>query len=434
MPRGTAFDVTLESLASAPKGQTTATVTFRLCTTASCSTVYPGSTKQVSVKLTVSDAEWSTTQGNAGHTGYVPTSFSTASFSDAWSIATPNPPSEIAARTGTVFFNVVGTDNHVYTRAVSTTTGALLWGFDVGAGSYPGRRAYGPAYANNRVATMGAASSSTATPIQVMNATTGGYVSTPVYDTQHTGGNVLTLIGDELFFASGYYGNVVFSANAATGARLWRTEATGSYGGYVMEGQNVAVDQDHVYFFKGGSLLVLSRAGAVVKVIANPFFTKNGLSYYGQYQSAPILDGNGRIFTFTDNYQAGDALPIAAFSLTSDRPLWRTSYSYTGNAAVRAGRLYAARSSSTIVDMIDVTTGLVAGSIDVGGTGNLNSNIVVTDSHLFVSSASRTFAVDLTNAAYPVVWSKPVGGLLAITPDGYLVISGSNGLHAVRLR
>lgn len=428
------FEVTIKSLASAPKGQSSANVTFRLCTSADCATVYPGSTKQLPVKLTVGDANWSTFQGDAGHTGYLPASYSTASFADAWTITTPYAPSGVAARPGSVFFNVAHTDGHVYTHAVSTASGATLWAYDVGGGSYAAsRRPYAPSYANDRVASMPSNSTSSANPLQVINATTGGYVSAPNYDAQHSDGSAVTAVGDELFFASGYYGNVVFAANAISGDRLWRTEATGSYGGYVMEGESVAVDENYVYFFKGGSLVVLGRDGALVKALENQFFSKNGLSYFGGYQGAPVLDGNGRIFTFIDNYSYSQSLPLAAFSLTADRAIWRTSYSYTGQPAVRGNRLFAIRSSSRIVDLIDVATGLVSGSIDVGGPVNLTGNVVLTDSHLFVSSATTTYAVDLNDSSYPVVWRTSFGGELALTPDGYLTISTSTGLHAVKL-
>lgn len=360
-------------------------------------------------------------------------SFTSAKFVDGWTISTANP-SDVAARSGIVFYNAVGADGHIYTQAVSTTNGSSLWAFDLGNKNvYTNTRPFGPSYSNGRVASMGPNDTSSAAPLQVINAITGGYVSTANYDAQFSAGSVPTLVADELFFASGYYGNAVFGANAATGARLWSVTVTSQYGGYVMQGESVAVDQKYVYFFQGGSLMVLYRNGTLAKFIQNPFFSRNGISYFGEYDGAPMLDGSGHIFTFTDNYTKGDALPIAAFALNNDRPLWRTGYSYTAQPAVHGNRLYAVRSASTIVDMIDVSTGLLAGSIDVGGAGPLKSNVVLTDSHLFVSSATTTFAVDLSNSSFPVVWTTAYGGNLAVTPDGYLIISTPTALHAVKL-
>lgn len=337
-----------------------------------------------------------------------------------------------------MFYNVAQADGHLFTRAVSTSNGALLWTFDLGDGGFSGfnasKQPYGPAYGNGRVVSMSYNQTSTAAPLQVINAATGGYVSTPTYDAQFSDGSIPTIVGDELFFAAGYYGNAVYNANAATGDKIWSGTVSTQYGGYVMQGESVAVDQYYVYFFQVGSLVVVKRDGSLAKFIENPFFTKNGLSYFGEYVGAPMLDANGHIFTFTDNRSRGQALPIAAFSIFNDKPLWRTGYSYTGQPAVRGDRLYGVRSSSTVVDLIDVSTGLLAGSIDVGGTENLTSNVVVSDSHIFVSSASTTYAIEVGKGDFPVAWKTSFGGSLAVTPDGYLIISGASGLHAVKLR
>lgn len=382
-----------------------------------------------------SDGNWSTLQGDPGHTGYVAASYATAKFADAWTITTPKPPSDIAARPGSLFYNVLQADGHIYTQAVSTASGASLWGFDLGGNNvYANSMPFAPAYANGRVASMGPNTTSSAAPLQVINATTGGYISTVTYDAQFSTGSVLTPVGDELYFTSGYYGNVVFRANAATGDNIWRASDTTQYGGYVMQGESVAVDQRYVYFFRVGSLLILTRDGRSAQSIQNPFFSQNFISYFGEYDGAPMLDGNGHIFTYADNYMFGKSLPIIGFAINASKPMWRTSYSYTGQPAVHDGRIYAVRSASTIVDLIDVTTGLVTNSIAVGGSSNLTSNVVVSDSHLFVASATTTYAIELGSGSALPAWKTSYGGNLAITPDGYLIISTQTGLHAVKLK
>jgi hypothetical protein len=59
---------------------------------------------------------------------------------------------------------------------------------------------------------------------------------------------------------------------------------------------------------------------------------------------------------------------------------------------------------------------------------------VVSDSHLFVASANTTYAVEFGKGDFSVVWKTSFGGALAVTPEGYLVISAATGLHAVKLR
>jgi hypothetical protein len=139
----------------------------------------------------VGDANWSTFQRDAGHTGYVPAAFTTTSFTDAWTVTTSRPPSAIAAKLGSVFFDVAQADGHIFTRAVSTSSGASLWTFDLGDGAISANKApYAPAFANDRVASMTYNTTSTAAPMQVINASTGGYVSTPTYDAQFSDGSV----------------------------------------------------------------------------------------------------------------------------------------------------------------------------------------------------------------------------------------------------
>jgi hypothetical protein len=348
------------------------------------------------------------------------------------------------AKTGSIFFNVAHSNGNLFTTSVSTTSGSRLWEYDLGYWGYQNvpknMRPFGPAYANERVESIRSNLSSSASPIDVLNANNGAYISSPTFQAQGYKGGVATPVGNDLFFSAGYYGNEVYSVNAATGAKNWSNVYTKQYGGYVMYGESVSADQSYVYFFNAGSLFVLQRDGQLIKSITNQFFSKNGLSYFGEYDGAPILDGNGHIFTFTDNYVDdstyplnGTALPIAGFSLASDNAVWRSSHSYVGQPAVHGNKLYAVRASSTIVDALDVDTGLIVASVDVGGSDNLTSNVVLTDSHMFVSSNKTVFAISLNNTNLPVVWTSPFGGRIAITPEDYLIVTTFTGIHAVKL-
>lgn len=96
--------------------------------------------------------------------------------------------------------------------------------------------------------------------------------------------------------------------------------------------------------------------------------------------------------------------------------------------------MFASRADSAIIDLINTADGSVRASIDIGnGRGPLINNVIVTGSHLFVASETATYAVDLRQSTYPVVWSAPKGGALAITPDNVLTISASDGIVAYRL-
>ena len=430
---GSTFSVPLRTTPLIAGGKASSTVTFRLCTSAECSTVYPGSTQTFTASVDMRLKDWATFQRDPAHTGYVAVRYDTADFANAWSlVTTPDRPTEVAARRGGLFFNVGSYGAATTrTRAVNPVTGAELWSYDLGRNSYFS----GPSYSNGRIVSMAMDMSSGTVPMQIIDAESGRAGGTLTYASQFSPGGVPTPVGDELYFQAGYFGNVVYAANTATGARDWFRDTTQPSQGYVHEGQSVAVDQSSVYYFGGGNLFALSRAtGAITHTIRNPYFSKFGMSYHGVYRGAPIIAPNGRIVTFTDNRQASQAMPLMAFSLSSTIPVWRSSASYVGHPALRDTTLYAIQAGSARIDRLSSEDGSVIGTIDLGqGRGDLDSNIIVTGSHLFVASATATYAIDLRQADFPVVWTAPKGGALAITPDNMLVISATDGIYAYRL-
>jgi outer membrane protein assembly factor BamB len=414
----------------APGGKTTSTVTFRLCTSVDCTSVYPGSQKSLTVDLDVRLHDWSTFQRNAAHTGYVAVNYNANDFVPAWVVDGTLPQFsvelfQIAARRGAIFVNIAPFSNptgNLLTRALSASTGAMLWEYDLGRKQYFGP----PSYSNGRVVSAAMALSSRALPIEIIDADNGRNLRTLFYSSQFALPGALTPFNDNLYLASGFFGNEVFSYDAVTGTTLW---IAGAGRGNVSEGLSVAVDEQLVYMFTAGRLTTFSRtSGAVTHMIDNPFFSSEGVSYLGQYFGAPILDGTGRVFTFLDNKSRFGSVPLMAFSINTNALLWRTSRAYAGDPAYKDGNLYAIRANSAIIDIIDVTNGSVSRSINLGADKkNLTSNIVLTNNHLFVASNEETYAVDLQSDNAPVAWSTTTGGVLAITPDNLLVISAANG-------
>jgi outer membrane protein assembly factor BamB len=65
---------------------------------------------------------------------------------------------------------------------------------------------------------------------------------------------------------------------------------------------------------------------------------------------------------------------------------------------------------------------------------NFFTRVIVTRNLAFVSSESRTVAIDL--GTHKAVWSYPLGGDLSISSNGVLYILGTNGgaLAAVNLQ
>lgn len=424
------YNVRLTNADFLPGGQSSNQVTFRLCTDASCATVHPGTTQVFTVTLNVQLKDWGTFQRDAAHTAYVAVKYDARSFAAAWSApADAAAPTAIAARAGTVVANFPQATGNLFTKAFVSDTGASRWTYDLGRLRYYGA----PSYANGRVISPAMDLSSGTLPMQVLDAADGRVLRVLNYASQFASAGTPVPYGDKLYHQAGYYGNVVYGYDAAVGAKDW--EADRSMSGGVWEGESVAVDDQNVYFYRADSLQILSRStGQLVKSIPDPFFSSAGLSYFGSYYGAPVLDGTGKIFTFSDNRGAFQPRPIIAFATTQNSFLWRTSLSYLGAPALRGNRLYAPRANSTIIDAIDTADGRVITSMDVGaGKPNLTSNVIVTENLLFVGSESETYAIDFTQAGNPVVWSTGRGGKLAITPDNVLVISSASGIYAYKL-
>ncbi len=437
---GTSFPVALKLPPFSPGGQEASTVTFRLCTSADCATVYPGSTASFAVSLDVRLKDWGTFQRDAAHTGYVAVKYKTTDFTTAWSMTDYSSagyiPTPIAARRGRVFVNIQtqNASGNPRTLAINSLSGTQDWAFDTTQGYVSP-----PSYANGRL--IHAARNLTifgTVSMYVLGADGGNRQrELPIAGRFAADGTPMALDDNVYYATEGYYaggqdGNVIYSYDAATGARQWLGQPFPSGSGIVREGESVAADGKFVYFFSAGSLFALSRTtGAIVHAIQNPFVSSGGPnSYYG----GPILDGTGRVFTFSDYRAKGQVLPLVAFSINSDSVLWHSSRSYAGEPALRDGKLYAIRANSAVVDIIDTTNGSVTASIDLGADkGILTSNVVVTGSHLFVASDTTTYAVDLEQSGNPTVWSAPHGGPLAITPDNLLVVSASGGIYAYRL-
>ena len=429
---GKTFTVRLATVPFPAGGRSEVPVTFRLCKTSACDAVYPGSSKTFAINLDVELGDWTTLQRNASHTGFVAARYDVDDFALAWTVddfaATANG---VAATRGGVFATITDSSGEKSQRRIDPANGNALWAYSLAPASY----ASAPFYANGLVASMAMDISSGQIPMQVLNAEEGRYRTTVTYASQFSSGGTPTPYGGRIYFQAGYYGNVVYGADPASGGTLWERDTTQGGRGYVMEGQSVAVDDSSVYYFGGGDLVILSReTGVETKRIPNPFFSSFNLSYYGSYSGAPILDGEGRIFTFTDNRGENQPAPLMGWSVNSSQPLWRSANTYVDDPAYHDGRLYAPRANSAVVDVLDASNGALIRTIAMSsGSQNLQSNVVLTEKHMFVATETTTYAIDLSRNGDPVVWSAPYGGELAITPDNVLIVVGRQSIRGFKL-
>ena len=419
---GTSFTVNFETVPFPAGGLTTSQIGFRLCTTAACTRVYPGSVKSLTLYLDVQFADWQTQQRTAAHRGHVDAIYKHQEFGAApkWEF-TPTTGATVGAVAATkdaVFVTENTTDGKFFAVGIDSSAGARRWRVDMGTNP-----ASDPAYVNNKVYYTSTAASGTRTPL-AFDRLTGAQTALPAYDTTAGRMNQPVPFASALHLIAGAAGKVAHSYNLANGTLAW----TRDYGGAVWDKAALAVDENYVYAFNGPSLVLLNRAsGTVAASFDNTDFAGGTV-----WNSAPILGGN-LVFASTRGRDFTDASPIAAWSIASGARRWISTELYSTAAALHNQYLFAVNPAQRRVDAIEPATGAIAYSIAIPGTGALSGNVVTSRSHLFVSTATNTYAFDLTAATRPQVWTTAAGGRLAITPDNLLIISNPAKVSAFRL-
>jgi hypothetical protein len=121
---------------------------------------------------------------------------------------------------------------------------------------------------------------------------------------------------------------------------------------------------------------------------------------------------------------------ITQFDPTNQYATWNykpaSGSVYNHGLAVGGSALYA--NFGNTLRAIDRSTG--AFLWDWTAPTFLTSNVVLTNSHLFVGGDTQTFAINLSTRAMD--WSAPYSGALAID-KGFLFISNTKALHAFNL-
>lgn len=418
---GNTYTVNFETVPFPAGGLTTSQIVFRLCTTAACTSVYPGSAKALILYLDVQFEDWQTLQRTAAHRGHVNVVYDSADFKKKWEFAaaTGAQVGAVAATTDGVFLTENTSDGKFFAIGLDSTAGERRWRTDLGTDP-----ASDPAYFDGNAYYTQTAADGTRRP-QVFDALDGTRSVLPTYGTTAGRMNQPVPFANSLYLIAGQTGREAYSYNLANGTRTWRQ----NYGGVVWDKAAMAVDANYAYAFNGPSLVLLARgSGAVAATFANPDFTGGTV-----WNSAPILDGAGRVFASTRSREFTDASPIAAWSIASGARLWMSTELYSTAPALGQRFLFAVNPAQRRIDAINPANGTVVYSIAIPGTGALTGNLVATRRHLFVSTASDSYAFNIVNDAHPQAWTAAVGGKLAITPDNLLIISGGAKVTAYRL-
>jgi outer membrane protein assembly factor BamB len=404
----------------------------------------------------VSLPPWSTYQGNAAHTGYVPVFLDTANFKEAWVWPDDGtelvPLNPVAAGDGKVFVTTAWESGANVLIALDSAGPVELWRYDFGEIDSVNP----PAYANGTVYIQSGvgddsnlwAFDAEAKPVDkepissYLNQSFLFYAPT-VYEEQvdnevkvgvYMGGSYLDKGESYMRWYGGVYG---FSFGGVDEKELWHKPLP------PYEQWTPAVNKDYVitytgpydYFIAFDSLNVFNRkTGEFEFSIPDPNFVWKEFDQFSM-DLAPVLGSLNNIIVINGGR-------LISFDLAKQKIGWEIPKkegdlgSFSGQPSLANGIIYAV--SEGYLYALDESDGSpIEGWLTwqppLEGESIVESIVtpmIVTDNLIFVSTASKTYAVDLESQT--AVWSYDAGGHLALSDDGILYIATTEGeLHAI---
>ncbi len=430
----------------------TGNLTLNLCRDASCtqlqdvpsvmipytvnvmapSTAWPGNNlSDLSVWPAV--PEWSTVQGNAAHDGFVPVDVNPNRFTLRWKIPGNNVYSTWSAgKQNLVTWNGMFfvTDSQYMRGGVVSAKrehdGSEVWQFKLDGISYP---VVNPAAVGNGVVYF-AAGHQDETYLYARKAADGTAVFRASMSSQW-----------EDYYAPTVGPNGMIYLNAGTYGGLYGFSPDGNrlFFSYQAQVSNwtPAVTTTGVYAYTGGTLQLAEPLTGIASVeIGDPSYQ----NYIYDLGGAPVLGDAalGSVFgaSYSNSQLNGGAIgnTLTNFRTNTGTIAWQVHGVYPTTPAYRNGRVYIVNNSPLRLEVRSESDGTLQWSWtpEYAGEGNFVSEVLLTNTHGFVSTSYATHAIDLTSRRS--VWSYPAAGKLALSPNGVLFIHNQNDLVAVNLK
>ena len=346
-------------------------------------------------KPTVSD--WAGQQGNVSRNGFQPYRLDEDNFGLRWSKTFTTSIQPVATGDNRVFVLQGGSYNQSSLFSLNAVDGKQQWKQELGQGGYVGA----PAYSSGQVAVLQQASNNT---VQRYAADSGVAAAAITLGSQQNTNRAPGIL-DNIVYTQAYYSGI--SANRLdTGASVWTSNVSHN-------GIEFAANENHLFYAYNNQINALNRAtGAAAFTISTDT----------SYASSLTLGSRNNLVV----YQNG----LASYDLTTRKLVWQLPYEYYNNSPISVGngQIYQLK-NGTLVSRDEVN-----GKEHWSWTPDnsyLNSNIVVTLSHIFVANNSKTYALSV--ATGQLVWSYNLGGSLALGADGALYIESERQLVAINL-
>ncbi|MES2018219.1 MAG: PQQ-binding-like beta-propeller repeat protein [Pseudomonadota bacterium] len=356
---------------------------------------------------------WSTFQGNAAHTSYVPLSVDPSKIARRWS----SPGEE---HFSSADYSVVSDNGMLFVLrgarhfergelvAIHENTGSVAWRADLGTAV----SSIAPAAANGHVYVMtngfngvGALWSFDQMTGALLAKTAGGGYDTGTYLAP-------TVYGDNLYFGLGpLWGNIAkFSSDLSL---AWSVSASNR------DHWTPAVDASAAYFYGNGSLHAQNNTdGSTAYLIPAQDTTQS----YGE-SSTVVLSGQQMAYTMANR-------ELLAFNLATRTRAWSHPVVTGQQPAYAKGVVYVM--NLNVLEAYDAKTGALLWATD-RLPDYAYGRLVITDTLAFVGSTGITVAIDLQTRK--TVWSYPASGDLSISKQGVLYIYGEHGeIAAFNLR
>ena len=362
-------------------------------------------------------ADWGTFQGNASRTGFVPVTVAPAAIRELWTTTVLagtelNPP---ATGAGGVYVSTRTYNGVQRLFALDASTGASRWSHDFGAI----HSVHPPAFGNGRVyATTGGHGDSF---LHALDAATGRLEFRSPFANQWYRWQAPAIVGNDVFMAGGSAGGM-YRFDATSGEQRW-------YLGFgPADEATPAVRGGLVYSYSSqyapGVLVADAATGTLVYDI--PDGTAGLVGPGGG--ATPVLGSSGTTLLAVHGGR------LAAFDLQARALKYEVRAQLRGTPAAAAdGTIYVDANGAAVEARRESDGSLLWLWTVPAGAGAIAGSVIVTKNLLFVSTASRTYAVDL--ALREPVWSTAAGGHLALSREGTLFIARGDGkVTAVALK
>ncbi|KAF7781464.1 hypothetical protein PRUB_b0692 [Pseudoalteromonas rubra] len=336
--------------------------------------------------------DWAMVQGNASHNGFQALMLDATNFTQRWTQSFEYSVSTPAIASGQIF--VAGNDSVL---ALDAGTGTERWSNASVAG-----RISAPSAGNELVYVHTGGHEDTA--LWAFNAQTGEQVFRGTHGSQWPNYSAPTIFNDRAYVNGAYYGGMQ-GFNALTGEHLWQGSASWA------NHWEPAVNKDYVFAPHNGDIAVLNHDNGEVLFSIDANFDAQ----------TPVLGTHNNVITY--------GAQLVSYDIETQAVRWATSAS-GGNyqmPAVGAGLVVTVQDN--ILKVLNELSG--AQVWQWAPSQHLQSNIILTASHVFVASDSTTFAINLRTQE--IDWEYSQGGQLSLGNEGALVISSGTVITVIEV-